>query len=137
MVRLSLLRDRMGIETQRVPTTLWVFVAIMIAWGVIAPGVQAARSQSLLLPLLSIPFTFGFAVLILRRSRVVWSLIVFSSALTLVTLPFSPLRWWLIVLSALDLILLLSAPTWRFIWRERPDAGPRRIRWSWRPGGDC
>jgi hypothetical protein len=119
---LTFLQSRLGIETKKVPTTLWVFVAVSIAWGLIAVGIHAARSEPLLLPLLGMLFTLAFAWLILRRSRVIWSLVVFTSALTLVTLPFSPSPWWLVVLTTLDLCLFVFPSTWRFIWRDRPAA---------------
>ena len=116
----TFLRDRLGIETEKVPAALWVFVVVSIAWALIAVGIRAARSEPLPISLLGMPLTLGLAWLILRRSRVVWSLLVFGSATTLITVPFSPSPWWLVAVTAFDLFLFLTPPTWRFIWRDRP-----------------
>lgn len=118
---MSFLRRRLGIDTEKIPTALWVFVAVSLVWGLIATVASVVSGAPLLLlRLLGVPLTLVITWLILRRSRVAWSFIVFGSVLTIVTLPFSPTPWWSVVLTAFDLCLLVSPPTWRFIWHDRP-----------------
>lgn len=114
-----MLARRLGIETEKVPAALWVYVTVSMVWGLVATAIQAGSDPAWIA---FVPFLFLFSLLILRRSRIVWGLTVFGEAVTLLTLPVSPSPWWVVVSAVFGLCVMLSPPVWRFVWRDRPDS---------------
>jgi hypothetical protein len=101
------------------PTALWAVVGL----GLLTPLLHAALSASAL-ALAGFPFALIFAVLLLSGSRVVWSLIVASGAITLLLLPFEPQPWWTIAVEIVTLACLLAPASRRFVWSGRSTRKP-------------
>jgi hypothetical protein len=106
-----------GIRVREVPRALWVQVALSLATALVFSVVGLFQGH--LLVLVALPFSILFAWLLLRRSRVIWTLVVGSEALSLATAPFVRTAWWSLVTGAVTLVLLLLPSTRRFIWSGR------------------
>jgi hypothetical protein len=112
------MRARLGV--QEAPAALWVYAAVAVVSGLVALAVSSH-------PALTIAFLLGgliFVVFVLRGNRTLWVISVGSIALTLLSSPISPEPWWTIVFNVASLGCLLAPPSWRFVWRSRPNPVP-------------
>jgi hypothetical protein len=107
-------------ELKRAPKALWAF-ALLSLTHVLVLAVVGNRSA----PLSLVGLVIGvlFSILLLRGSRIVWTLLAAGSAIELVSAPFSSPHWWMIVLSVACLALLLVPPSWRYVWKQ-PQPAP-------------
>lgn len=107
-------------ELKRAPKALWAF-ALLSLTHVLVLAVVGNRS----VPLSLVGLVIGvlFSILLLRGSRIVWTLLAAGSAIELVSAPFSSPHWWTIVLSVVYLALLLVPPSWRYVWKQ-PQPAP-------------
>ena len=114
-----------GIRFGEVPRALWVWVVLSAAVALVY--VVVGLFEDRLLSLIGVPLTVVFTWLLLRRSRVIWTLFVVTEALSLATAPTTPVPWWSLLSGVLLTVPLLLPATWRFIWKGR-GVGARKIR---------
>lgn len=96
------------------PRALWAQVALSLAIALVFTVVGLFEGR--LLALIGVPLTIVFAWLLLRRSRVIWTLLVAGEALNLAT---TPVPWWSLVSGLVITVPLLFPSTWRFVWSGR------------------
>jgi hypothetical protein len=109
-------------HVREAPAWLWVYVLLVTVprWIEIATGL----SPGLGLGLLTITIGVVLWVLLLRGSRVIWSLLVAFQALVLLTAPFLAPSFWRIFVASVALWFLLDPDSWYFIWGEPAKASP-------------
>jgi hypothetical protein len=106
-------------------------------------------SEYLEAALVTTGITLALLVLLLRGSRVVWSLLTGLEVAGLLISPFETKPWWGLALGLVGLALLLAPASRHFVWRPRPLPVGRRIKQAevtegarraeqttWDPGGD-
>lgn len=103
------------------PTPLWIFAVVGVLSWVVALTLETNTPLPAALGTSAIGLVL--VVLLLRGSRVVWTLFTLEAAFNLLTAPFFSLTWRLVVIGIFGLGCLLAPSSRRFVWRPRP---PRR-----------
>jgi hypothetical protein len=106
-----------GIRVGEVPRALWVQVALSLATTVVFTVVNLFQDRPLIL--VALPVSILFEWLLLRRSRVIWTLLVATAVLSLATAPFDGSPWWNLLIEAVSFALLLFPSVRRFVWSGR------------------
>jgi hypothetical protein len=109
-----------------IPKPLWAYAVVSFASGLI--GFVQIISAHAAAALGTTVFFLIIVVLVLRGSRVVWSLVVAATLLSLIISPFATQSWWAIVLGIISLACLLAPASRSFIWRSHPAQVARPIR---------
>jgi hypothetical protein len=113
---------------EEAPRTLQAFIAFSLVWGVVFQLLTGFSHVPLWL--LGLVGDILFGLMLLRRWRWVWWLLVIGGVLELVTAPVSSTPWWsLAATTVIYLPLLLAPATRRFIFKSRPRSDPSRMRY--------
>lgn len=99
------------------PRALWLQVALSLATALVYAVVNLFQGRPLIL--VALPVSILFEWLLLRRSRVIWTLLVATGVLSLATAPFDGSPWWNLLIEAVSFALLLFPSVRRFIWSGR------------------
>ena len=106
------LRSR-GLVELRAPTSVLAYAGLNFVYFGMA-AIQTPKDGY-------VYFTIAALALLIvglwRRSRAAWIVLLILEALAIVSTPFFALPWWDVVVAAVGLVLLLSAPTRRHLSR--------------------
>ncbi len=115
---------RWGVRVGEVPRALWVQVVLSLTAALVFLVVGIVQGR--LLSLIGLPLSVILSWFLLRRSRLVWTLLVAGGILVLVSAAFEYTPWWNLVLDVVSTALLLFPAVLHFIWGGRA----RRFRVS-------
>ena len=109
----------------RAPRSLRLFAVVFAASVLFAAGSTVFMSDegelavALAGILMALSLAAGLTALVLRGSRIAWSLLTVGVLFDLVTVPFSSGPLWAVVPLTIDLICLLAPSARRYVWAVR------------------
>ncbi len=96
---------------ERPPTTLLVYLAI---WAtILVPALVVASENGVVVATVAIASLLLLALW--RGSRVAWILLLLLELSVVLSIPFDPRPWWIVLLNVVALALLLARRTRRYV----------------------
>lgn len=104
-----------------IPLPLRLDAVISLLW--IPYGVVVSWSHPVLVAFL-LAFTLWWTWILLRGSRIVWTLAVGFTLIGLIPVSWLATDWWWVIIDLIDLVLLLWPSTCRYVWRRSSEPTP-------------
>ncbi len=97
---------------ERPPTTLLVYLALSAT--ALVPALVVASENGVVVATVAIA-SLLLVALLWRRSRVAWVLLLLLELSVLLSIPFDPTPWWVVLRNVVALALLVARPTRRYV----------------------
>ncbi len=110
--RCSIARATICGVRERPPTTLLVYLAL---WAtILVPALVVASENGVVVATVAIA-SLLLVALLWRGSRVAWVLLLVLELSVLLSIPFDPTPWWVVLRNVVALALLVARPTRRYV----------------------